>query len=379
MAASMPSPLAPPAVAGMPLGEVDTPALLLDLDAFERNLDTLHRSLQGTPVRVRPHAKSHKCPQIALAQIARGAVGVCCQKVSEAEALVRGGVQDVLIANEIVGGPKLARLAELARHARAGVCVDDLNNVDDLHQAASRAGTRLDVYVEVDVGAGRCGVAAGQPVLPLAQAIMRAPSLHFGGLHAYQGAAQHRRTPQERRDAIAQAVSQVKGTIAVLKASGIEAPIVTGAGTGTYLLEAGSGVYNEIQPGSYVFMDADYGRNLGEDGLPMHEFEQSLFILATVMSHSLPERAIVDVGLKAHSVDSGMPGVVGIPGAEYLRASDEHGLIALRGPGRVSLGQKIRLIPGHCDPTVNLYDWVVCYRGDRVEAIWSIAARGAFY
>ena len=154
---------------------------------------------------------------------------------------------------------------------------------------------------------------------------------------------------------------------------------MTGAGTGTYLLEAGSGVYNELQPGSYVFMDADYGRNLGEDGLPMHEFEQSLFILATVMSHPVPERAVVDVGLKAHSVDSGMPGVVGVPGAEYLKASDEHGLIALRGPGRVSLGQKLRLIPGHCDPTVNLYDWLVCYRRDQVEAIWPISARGAFY
>jgi len=375
----MPSALPPPAVTGMPLAEVDTPALLLDLDAFERNLDTLNRTLQGTSVRVRPHAKSHKCPQIALAQIARGAVGVCCQKVSEAEALVRAGVQDVLIANEVIGAPKLTRLAELARHARLGVCVDDLNNVDDLHQAASRAGARLDVYVEVDVGAGRCGVAPGKPVLPLAQAIMRAASLRFGGLHAYQGAAQHRRTPQERRNAIAEAVKQVKATADLLKANGIEVPIVTGAGTGTYLLEAGSGIYNEIQPGSYVFMDADYGRNLGEDGLPVHEFEQSLFILATVMSHALPERAVVDVGLKAHSVDSGMPGVVGVPGAEYLRASDEHGLIALRGPGRVSLGQKIRLIPGHCDPTVNLYDWLVCYRGDRVEAIWPVAARGAFY
>ena len=363
----------------MPLAEVDTPALLLDLDAFERNLDTLNRTLKGTPVRVRPHAKSHKCAQIALAQIARGAVGVCCQKVSEAEALVRGGVQDVLIANEVVGAPKLARLAELARQARMGVCVDDLNNVDDLRQAASRAGVRLDVYVEVDVGAGRCGVAPGEPVLRLAQAIARASSLRFGGLHAYHGAAQHRRTPQERRSAIAEAVGKVRATVELLEANGIEVPIVTGAGTGTYLLEAGSGVYNEIQPGSYVFMDADYGRNLGEDGLPVHEFEQSLFILATVMSHPVAERAVVDVGLKAHSVDSGMPSVVGVSGAEYLKASDEHGVIALRGPGRVELGQKIRLIPGHCDPTVNLYDWLVCYRRDRVEAIWPISARGAFY
>jgi 3-hydroxy-D-aspartate aldolase len=228
----------------MPLAEVDTPALLLDLDAFERNLDTLNRTLRSTPVRVRPHAKSHKCAQIALAQIARGAVGVCCQKVSEAEALVQGGVRDVLIANEVVGAPKLTRLAELARQARMGVCVDDLHNVDDLLQAASRTGARLDVYVEVDVGAGRCGVAPGEPALRLAQAIARASSLRLGGLHAYQGAAQHRRTPQERRSAIAEAVGKVRATVELLKANGIEVPIVTGAGTGTYLLEAGRGIYN---------------------------------------------------------------------------------------------------------------------------------------
>src|SRR5262245_38994801 len=150
MSASMPAPLPPPATVGMPLPEVDTPALLLDLDAFERNLDALNRTLQGAAVRVRPHAKSHKCAQIALAQMARGAVGVCCQKVSEAQALVRGGVTDVLIANEVVGARKLARLAELAREARVGVCVDDARNVADLQQAAGRADSRLDVYVEVD-------------------------------------------------------------------------------------------------------------------------------------------------------------------------------------------------------------------------------------
>jgi len=372
-------PLPPPASVGAPLADVDTPALLLDLDAFEYNLGRLNETLRGTTVRVRPHAKSHKCPQIALRQIAVGAVGVCCQKVSEAEAMIRGGVQDVLIANEIVGAGKLARLATLARQARVGVCVDDGSNVSAVAQAAARAGVKLDVYVEIDVGAGRCGVAAGEPVLRLAQAIAGAPSLRFAGLQAYQGGAQHLRSLQERRAAIAAAVEKVTASKSLLEVHGIEVPIITGAGTGTYLLEAASRVYNEIQPGSYVFMDADYGRNLGEDGLPVHEFRHSLFILATVMSHPVPDRAIVDVGLKAHSVDSGMPGVVGIDGAEYLRASDEHGLIALRGPGSVDLGQKIRLIPGHCDPTVNLYDWLVCYRGDRVEDIWPIAARGAFY
>jgi 3-hydroxy-D-aspartate aldolase len=371
--------LPPPAAVGMALDEVDTPALLLDLNAFERNLDRLEQSLRGTNVRVRPHAKSHKCPEIALRQIARGAVGVCCQKVSEAEALVRGGVGDVLVANEVVGAPKLARLAALARQAHMSVCVDDAGNVTDLAQAARAAGVTLDVLVEVNVGANRCGVEPGEPAVNLARAIAQSPNLRFAGVHAYHGAAQHLRTPEQRHQAIGAAVSKVQATNELLDRNDLHAGIVTGAGTGTYLLEAASGVYNEIQPGSYVFMDADYGRNLGDDGKPVHEFQQSLFILATVMSHCAPARAAVDVGLKAHSVDSGMPLVTGIAGAVYTKASDEHGVIELAGPGSVKLGQKIRLIPGHCDPTVNLYDWLVCFRGDRVEAIWPVSARGAFY
>jgi D-serine deaminase-like pyridoxal phosphate-dependent protein len=367
-----------PARPGMRVDDVDTPALLLDLDAFERNLRRLPASLEGRAVRVRPHAKSHKCPQIALRQIGLGAVGVCCQKVSEAQALVRGGVHDVLIANEVVGAPKLQQLAELARQARVGVCVDDAGNVRELAAVVRAAGSRPDVYVEIDVGARRCGVEPGAPALALARAIADA-GLRFAGIHAYQGAAQHLRTPAERKAAIGKAVELVRTSVAQLRDAGLTPEIVTGAGTGTYLLEAGSGVYNEIQPGSYVFMDADYGRNLGDDGQPVHDFEQSLFILATVMSRPVAARAVVDAGLKAHSVDSGMPGVAGVDGARYVRASDEHGVIELNAPGALRLGQKIRLVPGHCDPTVNLYDWLVCCRGDRVEELWPIAARGAFY
>jgi D-serine deaminase-like pyridoxal phosphate-dependent protein len=364
---------------GMALAEVDTPALLLDLDAFEHNLQRLAASVRDAKVRVRPHAKSHKCAVIALRQMELGAVGACCQKVGEAEALVHAGVSDVLVANEVVGERKLDRLAALARVARLGVCVDHLPNVALLQRAAQAANARLDVYVEIDVGAKRCGVAPGELVVALARAIVASPNLNFRGLQAYQGGAQHLRKPEERRAAIAQAVDKVRATLELLNTHGIKPEIITGAGTGTYLLEAASGVYNELQPGSYIFMDADYGRNLGEDGQPVREFRQSLFILATVMSHPVPERAVVDVGLKAHSVDSGMPGVVDVSGAEYVRASDEHGVIALRGPGTLDVGQKIRLVPGHCDPTVNLYDWIVCYRGERVEGIWPIAARGAFY
>jgi len=371
--------LPPPAALGMPLEEVDTPALLLELDAFEYNLDHLARSVSGTGMRLRPHAKSHKCPEIARRQVARGAVGVCCQKVSEAEALVAGGIRDVLVTNEIVGPAKVARLARLARHAQVGVCVDNLANVTELALAARTAGVTLDVLVELEVGTRRCGVPPGEAALGLVRAITARQGLRFAGLQAYQGVAQHLRTPRERLDAIAAAVAGVRLTIDLLRRAGFEVPLVTGAGTGTYRLEATSGVYDEIQPGSYIFMDADYGRNSGEDGNPVHEFRHSLFILATVMSRPTPARAVVDVGLKAHSIDSGMPLVADAPGAVYTRVSDEHGVIEFAGASDWELGQKVRLIPGHCDPTVNLYDWIIGYRHGRVEAIWPILARGAFY
>jgi 3-hydroxy-D-aspartate aldolase len=371
--------LAPPARQGMTLAEVDTPALLLDLDAFERNLDRLDQSLAETTMRVRPHAKSHKCPEIALRQMARGAIGVCCQKVSEAEAMVEGGVMNVLVSNEVVGAPKLARLAALARRARVSVCVDNEQNVADLDAAARAAGAKLDVLVEVNVGGNRCGVEPGQPAVALAQRIGAAKHLRFAGLHAYQGAAQHARTPIERKAAIARAVQHVRDTIAALQAQGLKPEIITGAGTGTYLLEAASGVYNEIQPGSYIFMDADYNRNLGEDGRPAQNFEQSLYVWTTVMSHASAGRAVVDAGLKALSVDSGMPLVADLPGVEFLKASDEHGILKLPQGSALAVGEKIRLIPGHCDPTVNLYDWIVGLRGDKVECVWPVTARGAFY
>jgi D-serine deaminase-like pyridoxal phosphate-dependent protein len=370
-------PLPAPAVPGQPLADVDTPALLLDLDAFERNLKTMADAVRPLGVRLRPHAKSHKCAEIAKRQIAAGAVGVCVQKASEAEALVAGGVEDVLIANEVVGRAKLARVAALAKSARVGVCVDDASVVADLDAAARAARARLDVYIEVNVGANRCGVEPGAPALRLAQAVGGSSSLRFAGLQAYHGAAQHLRTVEERKAAIAQAVEKAGRTRRLIRDNGLACDIVTGAGTGTFLYEGTSGVYDELQPGSYVFMDADYNRNRWE-GFP--RFAQSLFILTTVMSTPTSERVVVDAGLKAHSFDSGMPQVVGWLGVEYARPSDEHGVLKVEPGARAPrLGEKIRLVPGHCDPTVNLYDWLVCHRGERVEAVWPVSARGAFY
>ncbi len=366
-----------PAQPGMVLAEVDTPSLILDLDAFERNLRRLQESLIGRQIMLRPHAKSHKCPQIALRQIALGAVGVCCQKVSEAEAMVEGGVPDVLIANEVVGMAKVRRLAALARQAKITVCADDAGNVAQLDAAAREFGVTLDVLVEVNVGANRCGVEPGEPALKIAQAIAACKNLRYAGLQAYQGGAQHLRRVEERRAAIDAAVAAVERTLALIKKAGLPRGKVTGAGTGTYLFEATSKVYDELQVGSYIFMDADYAKNdWTERGMP--RFEHSLFVWTTVMSRTRPDVAIVDAGLKASSVDSGMPRVADSK-AEFLKASDEHGVISINGAPGLELGDKIKLIPGHCDPTVNLYDHYVCVRSGKVEALWPITARGAVW
>jgi 3-hydroxy-D-aspartate aldolase len=368
----------PPAEIGMSLDVVDTPALLIDLEVFERNIRRLSEATAAFPVKLRPHAKTHKCPVIALRQMAAGAVGVCCQKVSEAEALVYGGVTNVLVSNEIVGAPKLARLAALAKQAWVAVCADDSGNVKQLSEAASAFGIRLPVLVEVNVGADKCGVPPGDPVLVLARQITESPGLRFAGLQAYHGAAQHIRAYDKRKEAINKAIEKVETTVKLLKRHGLTCELVSGAGTGTYSFEADSGLYNELQAGSYIFMDADYGRNLNSAGTHGGEFEHSLFVLATVMSHPVKERAVLDAGLKALSVDSGMPLVVGKPNVEYIGASDEHGKLALHDPQRtLEIGEKVRLVPGHCDPTVNLHDWFVGYRQNRVEAIWPITARGA--
>ena len=373
-----------PAHSGMALREVDTPALIIDLDGFERNLRRMSDAVANAGARLRPHAKTHKSSIIAHRQIALGAVGICCQKVSEAEIMVRDGIGDVLVSNEIAGAGKLDRLAALARQARVAVCVDDVENVAEIAAAAERFDVKLSVLVEIDVGAKRCGVVPGEPALRIASAIARSNSLHFAGLQAYHGAAQHLRSHGERREAIARAADLTRSTIDLLSRDGLTCEIVGGAGTGTFELEAASGVYNEIQAGSYIFMDADYGRNRKPDGTGFDTFEHALFVLTTVMSRPNDERAVVDAGHKSAAVDSGPPEPFDLPGVVYRRPSDEHGVLVSEGGRLPQRGDKLLLVPGHCDPTVNLHDWYVCVRGlhgaePHVEAIWPISARGAVF
>ena len=307
-------PLKPPAIVGMAFAEVDTPALIIDLDAFERNLRRMADFVAKSGVRLRAHAKTHKSPIIAARQMELGAVGVCCQKVSEAEVMVDGGIGDVLVSNEVAGPAKLDRLAALARRARIAVCVDDPDSVAEIEAAAAKAGVTLDVLVEIDVGARRCGIAPGVPAARIAELIAGSPHLTFAGLQAYHGSAQHVREASARRDQIARAAEMVEETLRALRAVGLEARIVGGGGTGTYENEAASRVYNELQCGSYIFMDADYARNKRADGGMFDAYEHALFVCATVMSAPEPERAVVDAGLKAFAVDSGMPSAVAAAG-----------------------------------------------------------------
>jgi 3-hydroxy-D-aspartate aldolase len=367
----------PVASVGMHISEVDTPALLIDLDALEANIARLQSAIPGKTVRLRPHSKTHKSTTIAHMQISAGAVGVCCQKVAEAEIMVDGGITDICVSNEVIGKQKITRLAALARRAKLSVCVDDANNVADLADAAAVFNSHLDVLVELNVGMNRCGVETAQEVVDLARVIARHSRLRFAGIQAYHGSAQHLRQYEERQAAIGKAVEKVGEAKALLARSGFSCDVVAGAGTGTFEFELASGLYNEIQAGSYVLMDVDYGLNKGLDGQPSIQFENSLFVLASVMSRAAPDRAIVDAGLKSFSVDSGLPKLVGHVNAEYTRASDEHGQISITGPTNIKLGDKVMLIPGHCDPTVNLYDWFICVRKNRVEGLWPVSARGA--
>ena len=373
------------------LDDVDTPALVLDLDAMERNLARLAAFARRAGVRLRPHAKMHKSSALARLQVAAGAVGVCVQKTSEAEALARGGVDDLYVSNEVLAPAKLARLAGLARAlaARGGrlaVAVDSAEGVRRLAGAVRAAGAQVDVLVEIDVGQGRCGVPPADrdpgAAVALARLVASAPGLRLAGLQAYQGKAQHLRTPDERRAAVATAAASAQATRQALLAAGLACPFVSGAGTGTYALEVAAGACGELQAGSYLFMDRDYAENLPDPGHP--PFEHALFLLTEVMSAG-QGRAVVDAGHKSHAVDSGLPRVHD-PSGRYRLAfengGDEHGVLRpLEASPLPALGERLWLVPGHCDPTVNLHDRYVGVRGGlaggRVESLIPIDARGA--
>ena len=386
---------------GKSVHEIDTPALVIDLDAMKHNLTRMADFAKKHHIRWRPHAKLHKSVLLAKKQIKAGAVGVCVQKTAEAEVMVAGGIYNVYISNEVIAPAKLARVAALTQAVAAhggqiAIAVDSLVGVVRLSHAMTEARTHhwsgngaagvpavIDVFVEIDVGQGRCGVAPGSAAVALAQEIRRHPALRFAGLQAYHGKAQHLRGAQERRQAIASAVDAVVMTRQLIEVQGMQVKLVTGAGTGSFALEAASGVYGELQAGSFMFMDADYAQNERDPAQP--QFEHALFVKTQVIS-THAGHAVCDAGHKSHAIDSGMPMVHAFDarsGLEYFNGGDEHGILRpaagnTRLPG---LGQMLWLIPGHCDPTVNLHDAMVGVSGGLrhglVEEIFPVDARGA--
>lgn len=368
-----------PAKVGMDEADIQTPCLVVDLDALESNIKKMGDYAKSKGIRHRVHGKMHKSVDVAkLQETLGGSCGVCCQKVSEAEVFARGGIKDVMVSNQVRDPAKIDRLARIPLlGSRAICCVDDIENVADLSEAAMRHGTQIECIVEIDCGAGRCGVTTTSEVVAIAQAIAAADGLKFAGLQAYQGAMQHMDNYDDRKAKVEIAIGMVADAIEGLKAVGLDCDIVGGGGTGSYYFEGASGVYNELQCGSYAFMDADYGRILDKEGkrIDQGEWQNALFILTSVMSHSKADKAICDAGLKAQSVDSGLPVIYGRDDVEYVKCSDEHGVIA-DPQGVLKINDKLKLVPGHCDPTCNVHDFYVGVRNGKVETVWPVSARG---
>ena len=365
---------------GTPVREIDTPALLVDLDAMERNLRRMAGNLKGSGLHLRAHAKTHKSPLLARKQLDLGAVGVCCQKVAEAEVMVEGGIGDILVSSEVAAPSKLRRLAALTAHARMMVVVDHPQGAELLSRAMAAARTEVGVLVDVDVGHGRCGVAPGEPAAELARRVDGLPGLVLRGFQAYEGKLQHCEGFEARREAYAAAVGRMKETLKAFARAGLCADLRSGGGTGSWRWDAEGGVLNELQAGSYLFMDAHYRRIGGPAGAVNDDFEPGLFVLTSVVSTPAPGRIVVDGGHKALSSDSGWPVCLELDGAAYRAGGDEHGILDIQSGRRPELGETLLFQPSHCDTTINLYDHYHAIRGGmeagRLEAVWPVAARG---
>jgi D-serine deaminase-like pyridoxal phosphate-dependent protein len=356
---------------GTPVPDLDTPVLLLDLDALQRNIARMARFFADKPAALRPHAKTHKCPQIALRQLKAGAIGITCAKVGEAEVMAQAGIRDILIANQVVGPLKIDRLTDLASSCDLIVAVDDPANVHALAQACQAKGVSLRVLVEVDMGMHRCGVQPGDAALRLAGQVCDAPNLQFAGLLGYEGHLVMVADPQQRANKVRQAMIPLQETCQLLRNAGLPTEIVSGGGTGTYDVTGTCPPITEVEAGSYVLMDATYHK-------VRPEFEIALTVLSTVVSRPAPDRLVVDAGIKSMTQEFGRPQPLGVEGASIRKLSEEHGILELADPGAVHLrpGDKVRLIPSHCCTTVNLHDTLYVVQDNALVDCWPIAARG---
>ena len=355
---------------------LNTPALLLDLDALERNIATMARLTKAAGVKLRPHSKGGKSIEIARRQIAAGAIGICCATLSEAEVMASGGIENILVTSEAVTPAAIDRAIALnARSSGFILNVEDLKNLAGLAAAAEKAGKQLSLLVEFDVGQDRTGIAAIEGVVALARKVKASPHLRYRGLHAYYGHMQHIPSPTDRKRAAEGQMARIRELIAALKAEGLEPEIVTGGGTGTFDVDVTGGVFTEIQPGSYPFMDREYYEI---DRTGERPFDASLFVLATVIA-SREGHAIVNSGYKALATEGGMP-VLLTPKLKDVRfqfEGDEHGDLKYDPKGgTLKLGDAVEFLTPHCDPTINLYNHYHCVRGDTLVEIWPVDARG---
>jgi D-serine deaminase-like pyridoxal phosphate-dependent protein len=358
-------------------GDVPTPALLLDLDAFDDNIAKMASHLKARNKAFRPHGKTHKCPEVARALLAAGAIGCCAARLSEAEVFAGSGIRGLLITTAVIGPHKIARAMRLADQAPDTIfVVDNRQNVRDINDAA---GTRPEpVRLAVDLFFGRTGIAPGQPAVELAQLIDSLPNVTFVGLQSYDGAAAHTAPFDARAIRTNTTMGKAVETRAMLERACIACPLVTGGSTGTYRFDSENPGLTELQPGSFVFMDMEYEQIGGPDGAAEYrDFKNAMTVVTTVVSRS-PGMAIVDGGYKAFATDRPFtPRAVGIEGVTYGWAGDEHGRLDMTNASRdLIVGDRVEFIPPHIDPTVNLYDSIYALRGDRVEAVWPIAARG---
>jgi D-serine deaminase-like pyridoxal phosphate-dependent protein len=353
------------------LAMLDTPVLLADLDILESNITHIAESCRAHGVAWRPHFKGHKTLEIAQMQISAGAIGITCAKLGEAEVLADNGIKDILIANQIVGFHKVARLMHLLEQADVIVAVDARENVLELAEATRLSGRTLRVVIEVNTGTNRAGVEPGEPVVALAAEIARHPGLRLAGLMGWEAHATAIADPKEKEQAVAAAIGLLTASAEQCRQAGHDIQIVSCGGTGTLLYCVKQPGVTEVQVGGGVMNDAHYRWHYNID-LPF-----SLTVLATVTSRPTPTRVILDAGRKTMSIDTAIPRPLRVPGVKEVRLYAEHALLELEAPSeQPRVGDRVEFIPGYTDSTVHLHEEIVALRGGQIEAVWKVAGRG---
>jgi D-serine deaminase-like pyridoxal phosphate-dependent protein len=377
---------------GRPVVDIETPALVVDLDIMEKNMDKMMSFLRKGTVGIRPHAKTHKTPQIALMQIAKGALGITAAKVGEAEAMADGGVKDIMIASQVIGEGKIKRVVELSKRVDLKVAVDTMENVRDISAASQAGGGDVGIIIELEVGLGRCGVSDRDEAVALAKAASTLPGVHFAGIMGYEGHCVFMGDLEERREAANKAYAIIFAVRDYIKEkAGLDCKVVSTGGTGTYMMAGQLEGFTDIEAGSYIFMDLRYGGTAGVD------FQQSLTVLSTIVSHPKPDLWVCDAGLKSMTKEFGLVSILPSHGIKPAHMSEEHITLepnldperlpslteldrkyAQTGPKKLTVGDKIHLVPSHCCTTVNLHDVIYAVRNGVVEDVWAVTGRGKF-